>query len=879
MKNLFTYALVFVALLSQLLFARPEKGCLKPRLVVLTDISTWETDDHESLTRLLVHADLYEIEAIVFSTGWSWGAIEDSTVGLDLIHGVIDAYEKDLPNLMKRSNQVDFLPDEGRQEIGYWPSPDYLRKHTVMGSAARGRKFIGPDNNSTGSRLIIDLADQDDERPLWVTVWGGGNTLAQAIWQVQQSRSKAELKDFLHQLRVYAITDQDRHYDGSEGYEISSHQWLRREFQGDLFFIWDECAWKYQNGTGRRNWSQYAEHIQNHGHLGSQYPKYIYGVEGDTPAFLHLLPNGLNDPGDPSQCGWGGYAEWGLCADSLTFAYTNHSDPAKSICNKYEDHFYPATFNNFAARMDWAKQGKGNRNPVVVIDDDNGLAPIIKKPRPGATVTLDASKTFDPDGDALAFKWWVQPEAGSYSNSITISNSDSSIAILQVPADSDGKTFHVICEVIDNGTHNLSAYRRIIFEPALSASNTSQKPRVIISTDIGGSDPDDFQSMIHYLMYADLFDTEGLISSPWGKGRKEHILQVIDKYEQDYPNLRSYSDQYPTPDYLRSITKQGAEERAPGKGFREATEGSDWIIQCAHKKDDRPLYILVWGLLEDVAQALHDDPSIQDKIRVYYIGGPNKKWGADAYNYIEENFPDLWMIENNSTYRGWFVGGIQEGEWSNDNFFEYHLKSHGALGDYFKNFYDGKIKMGDTPSVGYLLHGNSDDPTQPGWGGRFRPVSVRPKTVFNGHPTLEDKTEVFSIVEIVLNGPDIGPATDTPQFSIIISNQEFEGYYYGDGVYKVRWSPKAVGQWSYVTKSKIPELDGKTGRFTSVDENTLPPHPQAKQHSHWWTDILDPEYKEDGHCGAKTISVYRKQYLQDFANRADRCIAPKGGKK
>ena len=107
-------------------------------------------------------------------------------------------------------------------------------------------------------------------------------------------------------------------------------------------------------------------------------------------------------------------------------------------------------------------------------------------------------------------------------------------------------------------------------------------------------------------------------------------MRVIEKYEKDYTNLRSYSDKYPTPDELRSITKQGAEKRAPGKGYRESTEGSEWIIKCAHKQDERPLYVLVWGLLEDVAQALHDDPSIQGKIRVYYIGGPNKKWGADA---------------------------------------------------------------------------------------------------------------------------------------------------------------------------------------------------------------------------------------------------------
>src|SRR5690348_15406704 len=68
------------------------------------------------------------------------------------------------------------------------------------------------------------------------------------------------------------------------------------------------------------------------------------------------------------------------------------------------------------------------------------------------------------------------------------------------------------------------------------------RPRVIVSSDIGGTDPDDFQSMVHFLVYADMFDVEGIISSPYGPGRRQHILQVIDRYEADYPNLKTYSD-------------------------------------------------------------------------------------------------------------------------------------------------------------------------------------------------------------------------------------------------------------------------------------------------------------------------------------------------
>jgi hypothetical protein len=80
-------------------------------------------------------------------------------------------------------------------------------------------------------------------------------------------------------------------------------------------------------------------------------------------------------------------------------------------------------------------------------------------------VTLDASKTYDPDDDKLTFKWWILSEAGTYSNDVNISNSNSSSATVEVPSDSVGKSFHVICEVTDDSTHNLTSYRRIIFEP------------------------------------------------------------------------------------------------------------------------------------------------------------------------------------------------------------------------------------------------------------------------------------------------------------------------------------------------------------------------------------------------------------------------------
>ena len=248
----------------------------------------------------------------------------------------------------------------------------------------------------------------------------------------------------------------------------------------------------------------------------------------------------------------------------------------------------------------------------------------------------------------------------------------------------------------------------IICSSSIGANNINNH-RIIVSTDIGGTDPDDFQSMVHLLVYADtLFDIEGLISSPHGNGRKQHILEVINAYETDYPNLITHSSKYPTPDSLRKITKQGETEIATPIGFRDSTEGSNWIITCAKRDDSRPLHVLVWGSIEDLAQALHDAPEIMPKLRVYWIGGPNKKWSVNAYQYIAENFPELWIIESNATYRGWFTGGNQSGVWSNSGFVSTYIKGFGALCNLF-NAKKNQLKMGYTQSLASLIHGTPED--------------------------------------------------------------------------------------------------------------------------------------------------------------------------
>jgi Protein of unknown function (DUF1593) len=453
---------------------------LKPRLVVLTDIAPGnvEPDDQESLVRLLVYADRFEIEGLIAGSGWNNSGRAYPVAWIEILKSTIDAYEQDLPNLMKRSGQTNFLSvdaESKQQELGYWPSPAYLRVRTMLGSPRLGFKQLSAENNSAGSDFLIQLADENDERPIWIATWGGANTFAQAVWRVQKERTPEQLKAFLRKFRVYTITDQDKDWGAKVPFDISSHQWLRREFENDLMFLWDEFAWLYQCDAGKKNWSHYETDIQGRGNLGKVYPKYKYGVEGDTPSFLYVLPNGLNNSEQPRTGGWGGFFARGTGPDKTTTSFVNQPGAsANLISRKYETYFYPAIFNDFAARMKWAERGDGNRNPMVVINGDKSLDNVVVSAAPGSSVMLDASDSNDPDGDKLVFKWWILPEAGTYQPAVPLATTNSNRITVRVPSDSAGKNFHVICEVTDNGTPNLTSYRRVIFEPVAKDSPKNQ---------------------------------------------------------------------------------------------------------------------------------------------------------------------------------------------------------------------------------------------------------------------------------------------------------------------------------------------------------------------------------------------------------------------
>jgi hypothetical protein len=172
-----------------------------------------------------------------------------------------------------------------------------------------------------------------------------------------------------------------------------------------------------------------------------------------------------------------------------------------------------------------------------------------------------------------------------------------------------------------------------------------------------------------------------------------------------------------------------------------------------------PRWVLVWGAMTDLAQALHDDPSIAPKIRVYSIGSSNTVSDPESRDYVfeglSERWPNLWWIENGllprlstDTFRGVYLGGEQSGEWGNKEFVTRNIRGHGPeAGDAFPlaEWPEGTLKEGDSPSLLYLFSpvlagvGELDDPTQPSWGGRFR--RANPERFPNYYVDIEGSAE------------------------------------------------------------------------------------------------------------------------------------------
>jgi hypothetical protein len=293
-------------------------------------VTNSDPDDVQSMVRFLLYANEFDVEGLVASAG---------------THGMV-AEKK---NILAVLDQYDKVDENLRKHDPKYPTADALRAVTYEGKGNNngikiqwGREkqpvtdIIGKGKDSEASNAIIAAADKPDPRPIYIGVWGGPREVAQAIWDVKNTRSEAELKAFISKLRVFLIANQD-----------ATHGWLMKEFP-DLFIIESVKTYQGMMGSDNRAWAE-ENIINNHGPLGAIYPPSAAGgqgvIEGDTPSFLYLVSanRGINNPEDPTQPSWGGqYVRQGN---------TNHyvDGPGGSTISKWKKDFQA----EFKERASW----------------------------------------------------------------------------------------------------------------------------------------------------------------------------------------------------------------------------------------------------------------------------------------------------------------------------------------------------------------------------------------------------------------------------------------------------------------------------------------------------------------------------------------------
>ena len=457
------FALTYVFAISFNILANQPT---KPRVISMTD---GEVDDRCSMIRFLLYTNDMNLEAIIQTNsvfqlnGWSSEKWIEEQIG---------AYEQVYQNL--------------KTHDAAYPSPDFIRSKLYLGdedsthvivkgqdvlNRIPGKKpVIDPANwaDTPGSDKIVEILLEDDPRLVYIQAWGGGNTAARAFYKLK-TQYPDDYKRAVSKAVMYNIWYQD----GAGNYIEKYHPEVTMVLSHYFSRTWDYGSQRYTKHF-------VADYLHNnHGPLAALYPQ-DYISEGDSPAFLYTLENGLRGYENPTWGGWGGRF---YKVDGFENVYRDIDKGSFLRWIEYAN-------RDFEARLSWCVADKyedANHKPIISVK--GGLDKTVKA---GDTVEIEAeSEDPDPvDLDALWEKWgailkqqgydknilpafaasqpkcspswWQYKDAGTYDGYVKLLGTNQNQVQFIAPEVSEPKTIHLILEVKDNGSPALTSFARVI---------------------------------------------------------------------------------------------------------------------------------------------------------------------------------------------------------------------------------------------------------------------------------------------------------------------------------------------------------------------------------------------------------------------------------
>ena len=411
----------------------------KPRAVVETD---GEIDDQSTFNRMLAYVNDFNVVELIYSNS----VFHTNGMGTTWMNSHFDGYD-----------QVD---ENLRLHDPSFPTADYLRSVTRIGNQV-GCKATGPNNNTEASDYLVSiLIDSSKTSPIYMSSWGGDDTIVQALWKVKTSYpdkvAEVSAKVTMSVLDIHQSTCGTTPTDW-----VADNYPNLRIVSDDIEFYSMAYGGQRQNPSSldyldQSSW--FTTNIKNnHGALGAAYPHNSFDGEGDTPSWFYQLDLGLRGQENPSYGNWGGrYVKTAYRSSNNFWADTVDDGDGQKPLWRWKE----AQWMDWAMRMDWAVQPYSGANHPPSVQVVGGINRTVSA---GSTVTLSAQGTTDPDGNTLSYKWWQYYDADTAGARVTISNDTSKTNASFVVPNEPGKTLNILVEVKDSGSPNITRWQLIVF--------------------------------------------------------------------------------------------------------------------------------------------------------------------------------------------------------------------------------------------------------------------------------------------------------------------------------------------------------------------------------------------------------------------------------